>query len=464
MIADTEEGPRADKPAKKLTKRTVDALTYTGTGNGACYAWDSEVKGFGVRVYPGGRKAFLVAYRAGPRKRFLTLGTFGKDLTADEARKLAIATLGDVVRGTDPAAVREQKAAESLPTGTLRELLDEYAGTLANPRTAADARQSFALNITHRLGSKPARDVTTKDVEGALGKVRARGALAVERNLFRFLHAAFEFARGNEGRRDRYRAQSNPVAEAERPAPGPAGNREMSAGEIRELWLRLDSAGMAPETATVFRLLLLTGQRVEEIMGARWSEIDFERRVLDIPPERLKTGAKTRRGHVVPLPDMALELLATLPRVGPCVFPKRADPENPMPFRSLSQAARRLCDDPDNPFPAFTPRDIRRSIKTRFSEIGVLKEIRDRVQNHALHDVASKHYDRFDYLADKKAALEGWQWEVHRILADKPATDDWRKWLRRFVKEPDNDLPGRQLARLLSIDPCVNVVPMARRA
>ena len=111
-----------------------------------------------------------------------------------------------------------------------------------------------------------------------------------------------------------------------------------------------------------------------------------------------------------------------------------------------------MTSDPANPLARFTPRDLRRTIKTRLSEVGVLKEVRDRVQNHALHDVASKHYDRFDYLPDKRAALEGWQWELRRILASRPASDDWRKWLRRFVKEPDNDMPGRQLARLMAID------------
>ena len=66
------------KTPVKLTKRTVEALAYQGKGNAACYAWDSDLKGFGVRVFPSGRKAFLVSYRAGTRKRFLTLGTFGK--------------------------------------------------------------------------------------------------------------------------------------------------------------------------------------------------------------------------------------------------------------------------------------------------------------------------------------------------------------------------------------------------
>jgi integrase len=435
----------------KLTKRTIDAARYEGDGNARCVLWDDEVPGFGCRVYPGGRKAFILSYRADGRKRLLTVGTYGV-LTLDQARTAARSELAKVeVEGADPVEARRQRADEAATLEPLRTLLDEYTATLTNEGTAADARQTFTKNIPARIASKPARDVTTMDVEGILAKVRERGALAVERNLFRFLHAAFEFGTGNQDRKRRFRIAGNPATDAERPdGSAPAGHRELSAAEIRDLWQRLDAAGLSLETATALRLQVLTGQRVQEILSARWSEIDFERRILDIPAERLKTGEKTKRGHVVPLPDMALELLAALPRVGACVFPRRGDPDSPMQWRSLSQAVDRLTSAPDSTLAKFTPRDLRRTVKTRLSEIGVLKEIRDRVQNHALHDVASKHYDRYDFLPDKRAALEGWQWEVRRILADKPLSDDWRKWLRRFVKDPDNDMPGRQLARLFN--------------
>ncbi len=443
----------------RLTKRDIDAATYTGTSNARFVLWDEAVRGFGCRIFPSGKRSFILSYRAAGKSRLLTIGSYGA-LTLDQARKTARAELAKVeTEGADPVEARRQKADEAATLATLRILLDEYAATLTNAGTAADARQTFSKNIPARLGRKPARDVTTTDVEAVLRAVRDRGALAVERNLFRFLHAAFEFAGSNQARKRRFRVESNPVAQAERPDPGPAGERELSAVEIRDLWTRLDTAGLSQETATALRLQLLTGQRVQEILNARWAEIDFERRVLDIPPERLKTGEKTRRGHVVPLPEMALELLAALPRVGACVFPKRGDPDSPMPFRSLSQAADRLTSDPDSSVQPFTPRDLRRTLKTRLAEIGVPKEIRDRVQNHALNDVASKHYDRFDYLPDKRAALDGWQWELRRILADRPATDDWRKWLRRFVKDPDNDMPGRQLARMFASD-AGTVVPL----
>lgn len=435
----------------RLTKRILDAATYEGANNSRCVIWDDEVPGFGLRIFPSGKKAFLLSYRSQGRKRLMTLGPYGV-LTLDQARKTARAELAKVeTEGADPVEARRQKAEDVASLANFGDLLDDYAATLMNPDTAASARQSFGKNIATFLRGKFTKDVTVQDVESVLSKVRERGALAVESNLFRFLHAAFEIGMGTEDRRKRYRINANPVTLARRPASRPAGNRELSANEIRELWQRLETTGMSQESITAFRLLLLTGQRVEEILGARWSEIDLERRVLDIPADRLKTGNKTQRGHVVPLSEMAIALFAAMPHVGPCVFPKRGDPQCPMPFRSLSQAADRLCNDPQHPFARFTPRDIRRSIKTRMSEIGILKEIRDRIQNHALHDVASKHYDRFDFLPDKRAGLDGWQWELRRILADAPLTEEWRKWLRRFVKEPDNDLPGRQLARLLSL-------------
>jgi integrase len=196
--------------------------------------------------------------------------------------------------------------------------------------------------------------------------------------------------------------------------------------------------------------VLLTGQRVQEIIGARWAEVDTARGVLDIPIDRLKSGKKTRRGHVVPLGGLALAALAALPRSGALVFPLNGDPKagEPMPYASLTQAVARLCKRTAGLAP-FSPRDIRRTVKTKLSEIGVAKDIRDRVQGHALHDVASLHYDRFDFLDERRAALVGWEWELRRILGNVEPSPEWRKWLRRFVREPDDAEPGEKLRELL---------------
>jgi integrase len=71
----------------------------------------------------------------------------------------------------------------------------------------------------------------------------------------------------------------------------------------------------------------------------------------------------------------------------------------------------------NKPFKKFTPRDLRRTCKTRMGEIGISKLIRDRLHNHALQDVSSKHYDRYDYLKEKKEAMQTWDGYLQAVIA-----------------------------------------------
>src|SRR5262245_8906053 len=91
----------------KLTKTLIDRLTYQGQDNARCVVWDDALPGFGVRVYPSGRKAFILFYWMHGRKRALTLGTYGV-LTLEQARKLARQRLGEVIGGADPLAERQR--------------------------------------------------------------------------------------------------------------------------------------------------------------------------------------------------------------------------------------------------------------------------------------------------------------------------------------------------------------------
>lgn len=425
---------------------------------------DATLRGFGLKVLPSGTKQFFVQYKDGGGKvRFFKLGDYPSP-GLQEARERCREARKLLEGGVDPRMEQnrrrkaeederkriEKEAEQRRAAATVSDLLDAYLGSLDNPRTKTDARQSFSKNVLPFLGEKKAAEITREDIDDLLEQVRARGAVSVERNLYLYLRAAWEY--GNRKRAFNGKILSlvgNPVAQIDKPAPSTGGQRTLTDNDIRTFWLGLDGAGMEPGTRVALLLLLLTGQRVEEILHARWAELDGERGVLDIPPDRIKTGKSTRRGHVLPLPGLAIELISSLPALGPYLFPMRDDVNRPMPFRSLSQAVRRWCAKHGD-VERFSPRDIRRTVKTGMSRIGVLKEIRDRVQNHALHDVASKHYDRFDYLDDKHAALVGWEWEIRRILANRPPSDEWRKWLARFVREPYNDSPGEELKRLLS--------------
>ena len=89
---------------KRLTKRAIDAARYERE-IGAHYLWDTEIAGFGLRVYPSGRKAFVVTYRVRGKQRFLTIGRYG-ELTLYRARGKARTSLGQARRGEDPGAER----------------------------------------------------------------------------------------------------------------------------------------------------------------------------------------------------------------------------------------------------------------------------------------------------------------------------------------------------------------------
>jgi hypothetical protein len=88
-----------------LTKRTVESAAWHGREGTADYRWDDDLPAFGVRVYPSGRKSFIVSYRAQGRQHFHTLGQFGP-MTVHEAKTCALGVLAAVRRGDDPAGDR----------------------------------------------------------------------------------------------------------------------------------------------------------------------------------------------------------------------------------------------------------------------------------------------------------------------------------------------------------------------
>ena len=83
----------------------------------------------------------------------------------------------------------------------------------------------------------------------------------------------------------------------------------------------------------------------------------------------------------------------------------------------MSKASNRFTSNKANNFDPFTPRDLRRTCKTRMGELGLSKEIRDRINNHANSDVSSKHYDRYDYLKEKQNALDAWGQRLEQIIS-----------------------------------------------
>jgi len=165
--------------------------------------------------------------------------------------------------------------------------------------------------------------------------------------------------------------------------------------------------GFSFEIKTLIQLCFLTGgQRPFELLALKWRNIDLIKQIIEIPT----TVSKNKKIHLVPLTKKAVSILEQLHNLTghtDFLFPNRFDQSKPMPTTSLSQAIKRYREKEN--IEEFVPKDFRRTCKTKMGELGISKDIRDKLHNHAQNDVSTKHYDRYDYMKEKRQALIIWE-------------------------------------------------------
>ena len=296
-----------------ISRRTVEALK---AGKDTVY-WDSELLGFGVRVYPTGHKVYVVQTRAGGKKgKRVTVGRHGV-ITAEEARRRAALIIARIKAGEEP--IPEPMAAKPADGPTVADLasvyLKEVAGVRVKPATARACRGVVENHILPALGRKPALSLDRAAVAAlhhGLGGTPAMANRVVEM-LSRIYKAAEDRELIPEG--------SNPCREI-------AKNRQrrherfLTEEEFRRLGRVLDEAetskAVPVHAVTAIRLLLLTGCRKNEILDLRWDHVDLEAKEVRLA--ETKTGPRT-----VQLSPAAAEVLARVPRVdgNPHVIPGR---------------------------------------------------------------------------------------------------------------------------------------------
>ena len=171
-----------------------------------------------------------------------------------------------------------------------------------------------------------------------------------------------------------------------------------------------------------FPILFITGTRIGESLGAVASEFDLTAKEWLIPGERTKNGLPL----ILPLTKLALEIVlsrVTLP--GGILFPG-ATGEESLQTGSVSHALKRelpnIKDADGNPIAPFTSHDLRRTVETGLARLGVSREIRDRVLNHKDASVGAVHYNRHDFLQEKRAALEAWARKLEQIVSGKESS------------------------------------------
>ena len=371
-----------------------------------------------MAVAPSGKKTFFLSYTSpvdGKRKQ-VAIGQFPA-LSLKEARLKAGALREKVNEGQDPAVEKKQSInaiLEQRALGTLGALIDLYVADLETDgkRTAVEVKRIKEKDIPTAMLARPAHLITKDDILDILTPIAQRGAPVHSDNVRAYLRAAFELGLNADsmtrwrGRAAKFNLQHNPVATVKKTVSRkPRGMRALSRDEVRQVW---HSDTLTAPMLLALKFLLATGQRVEEILHATWAEFDLGQMVWIIPGERRKTRGKTSEPHIVPLTDLHIRLLDEIKRETrhhTYLFPAQGGAA-PRRYDALTNAVRKYVG--ASGMVSFSPRDIRRTFKTLSGSMGISLEIRNRLQGHAMTDVGSVHYDRYDYLTEKRAAMAAW--------------------------------------------------------
>jgi integrase len=368
----------------------VGKVTISSISKLTGFLWDTHVTGFGARKQTNGT-FFYVRYRHAGQQVVRSIGRHGP-WTPDTARAKAKQILGVVAGGTDPFA--QTISGEGFGPAVDRYLSRKRA--LLRPGSFQEAER-YLRNYSAPLHSLRLSQVDRRKIAALLGDVETSSGPAT-RNRMRSALSAFLAWCIAEGLVD-----VNPVTGTAKANEGASRERVLSTDELRQLWRGL---GEDPFSEVV-RLLLLTGQRRDEIGLLQWSEIDLVRKQIVFPTSRTKNG----REHTLPLSSQAIAILERQPRLNSSefVFGGRG-------FQAWSRDKSAL--DKKLGLAGWRLHDLRRTCATQMAELGVLPHIIEAILNHVSGHKAgvAGTYNRARYEPEMRLALQRWSDHVDQIV------------------------------------------------
>lgn len=390
--------------------------------------------GLSVRVSPSGAKAWAFRYRFHGEQKRMIFGTYPILGLADVRVKLADAQ--KLLReGSDPGALlaEERHALRTAPTmeDLAHDYLTRHAEKTMRPTTVKEDGRILKKEVLPAWRHRLARDIMRRDVMALLNGVEDRGVYVMRNRVAGVLSRVFLYAL-NQGmingspaaQLPRLRKIQNKKVEQPR-------TRVLSQDEIRSFWYDLDQIPLTRSMKAALRWLLVTGQRRGETILAQRAHIDDAARIWRIPSE----NAKTDREQLVPLPQLALDLLAEIDEARVRPQPTRLNrkdrkPHDPAPSVWLFPSTRHAK--PITPAALTcalvrhrhnlgigdaTVHDLRRTFATWHGEIGTPPEILAALLGHAPNTITKQVYDQSLLLERRREAMERWSAWLMRLLA-----------------------------------------------
>lgn len=441
-------------PRVKLTKTAIDSLVVPSTD---LVYWDTACPGFGVKVTPKGRKVFIVLYRTGvcgSRVRKYTIGPYGR-VTLHQARVAAQKVFSAKLEGRDPAA-EKREARRRIVADRVEDLLETFiAQHLSQNRSCDEIARLLRREVGKPWTGRSIHEITKRDVVELIAGIEQRGAPAAANKTLKSLKTFLRWCVG------RAILDQSPADGVPLPAKAVARDRVLDDAELGKIIIA--ARQMGDPYAGIVELLALTGQRREEVAGMSWEEIDLKERTWTPPRSRTKND----KAHVVHLSGQSAAVLNRLGRRGLSVFSRFGT----TPFGAFSRAKRaldQLCG-----VTGWRLHDLRRTCVSGMARLGTAPHVADKVLNHRSGTIAgvAAVYQRHEFLAERKEALQRWGAHVAQIVAhaskegciarkspqdsviELVPTDPFRSNATRLLQHPKG---ARKIATRLSIETIEN--------
>jgi integrase len=382
----------------KITKTAV-AGAELPTGKTEWKFWDDDIPGFGLRIRKGGSRTLIFQYRQGAKQRKLTLGSataLGIEAARSEARRLH----AQVRLGHDPFGDRVEARARAVETfgALLKPYLDHKRKEL-RPRSFIEIERHLTKHAKPLQGRQLAK-IDQRSIAALLTPLTADSGPTEANHVRASLSAFFGWAQ-REGLAD-----ANPVMNTNKAAENSGRERVLNADEMHSIWNTVGD----DDYGIILKLLLLTGQRREEIGGLRRQEIDLDKAVISLGSER----TKNKRMHDIPLSGPAIVLLKS--------HLAKLDPDREYIFGSgkrrgysawtyQKKALDQRLAEAGTPISDWTPHDLRRTLSTvAHEELGIAPHIVEAVLNHVSGHRAgvAGRYNKALYSREKSRALAQW--------------------------------------------------------
>lgn len=406
-------------PKRALTAAAVERLKPPEKGQ--VEHFDAGYPGLAFRTSYGGGRSWVYFYRAHGKLRRLTLGPYPA-LSLAEAREAWRRARDAVDRGEDPAAAKAE--AKKREPDTVRSVGETFITKYARPRnrTADEVERMLALHLYPVLGTRPIEKVTRRDILDLLDTIEERASAARANRVLANVRRMFSWAV------ERGIIEVSPVASVKPPGQEQTRDRVLTDDELRAFLRACNRLG--EPFGPLLHLLLLTGQRREEVAAMPWSEVDMAGAIWRLPAAR----TKNKRASDVPLSKQSVAILEALPRRSPLVFPaqfSRDGHTEPRPLSGFGRAKERLDAlmveelrkaDPDATLPDWRLHDLRRTAASGMARLGVAVHVIEALLNHKSGTISgvAAIYNRHDYASDKRTAAQTWANFLDRLIGEQP--------------------------------------------